>query len=96
VILARDDYQLVRYYLPEYRAWYWDPDPYSPRSAKRKRAMRPTTIVVFTGGLQPLLAGEIRRVEIVPGIHLAYLPLEQGSILELAGERYVVREPPGR
>jgi hypothetical protein len=96
VILARDDYQLVRYYLPEYRAWYWDPDPYSPRSAKRKRAMRPTTIVVFTAGLQPLLASEIRRVEIVPGIDLAYLPLEPGSVLELAGERYVVREPPGR
>jgi hypothetical protein len=96
VILARDDYQLVRYYLPEYRAWSWDPDPYATRSAKRKRAMRPTTVIVFTAGLQPLRAGEMRRIEVAPGIDLAYIPVEQGSVLELQGERYVVREPPGR
>lgn len=96
VVLAREDYQLVRYYMPEYRAWYWDPDPHAPRRAKRKRAMRPTTVVVFTAGLQPLVAGDIRRVEIAPGVDLAYLVLERGSILELQGERYAVREPPGR
>lgn len=96
VVLARDDYQLVRYYLPEYRAWYWDPDPYSPRPGKRKRAMRPTTVVVFTAGLQPLAAADIQRIEIAPGIDLAYVALERGNVLELRGERYVVREPPGR
>lgn len=96
VILARDDYQVVHYYLPEYRVWYWDPDPFGPAAAKRKRAMRPTTVVVFTAGLRPLRAAEIRRVEVAPGVDLAYLPLERGSVLELQGERYVVREPPGR
>ncbi|HEX9436214.1 MAG TPA: hypothetical protein VGA16_03535 [Candidatus Limnocylindria bacterium] len=96
ILLAREDYQLVRYYLPEYRAWYWDPDPYALRSTKRKRAMRPTTIVVFTAGLQPRISGEVRRIEIAPGVDIATLALEQGMVLELQGERYLVREPPGR
>ncbi|MBI2324719.1 MAG: hypothetical protein HYU87_07135 [Chloroflexi bacterium] len=96
VVLAREDYQLVRYYMPEYRAWYWDPDPHQVRSAKKKRAMRPTTVVVFTAGLQPLIATESHRIEIAPGIELSTFPLERGNVLELQGERYVVREAPGR
>ncbi len=96
VVLAREDYQLVRYYLPEYRAWYWDPDPHRARPAKKKRAMRPTTVVVFTTGLQPLIAAETHRIEVAPGIELSTFPLERGNVLELQGERYVVREAPGR
>lgn len=96
VVLARDDYQLVRYYLSEYRAWYWDPDPYAPRSSKKKRAMQPTNIVVFTAGLQPLRPAEIRRVAVAAGILLTYIPVDRGSVFELDGERYVVREAPDR
>lgn len=96
VILAREDYQLVRYYLPEYRAWYWDPGPHSKRSAMRKRAMRPTTLVVFTAGLQPLIAAETHRIEIAPGVTLATLVMQQGQVLELDGERFAVREASGR
>lgn len=96
VVLAREDYQLVRYYLPEYRAWYWDPDPHRKPSAKKKRAMRPTTVVVFTAGLQPLITAETHRIEIAPGIEISTFALERGNVLELQGERYVVREAPGR
>lgn len=96
LIVARDDYLLVRYYLPEYRAIYWDPDPYAPKASKRHRAMRPTNVVVFTAGLQPEQTSEIKRVEVAPHVELAYLWLDPGYVLELDGERYVVREPPGR
>jgi hypothetical protein len=96
VVLAREDYQLVRYYLPEYRAWYWDPDPHAKRPAKKKRAMRPVTVVVFTEGLQPRIPAETHRIEVSPGVTLATFPLEQGNVLELQGERYAVLEAPGR
>ncbi len=96
VILAREDYQLVRYYLPEYRAWYWDPGPHSGRPAKKKRAMRPTTVIVFTAGLQPLIAGDTHRIEVAPGVTLATLALERGQVLELRGERYAVGDASGR
>jgi hypothetical protein len=94
-ILTREDHLLVRYYLPEYRAWYWDPDPYRSM-AKRHRTMRPMFVVVLTPGLQPALQGDARHVEIAPGITLEYLPLDAGTVLELSGERYVVRESPGQ
>lgn len=96
LIVARDDYLLVRYYLPEYRAIYWDPDPYAPIESKRRRVMRPTNVVVFTAGLQPERTSDIRRIVVGPGIDLAYLTLDPGFVLELDGERYVVREPPVR
>jgi hypothetical protein len=95
VIVTREDHQLVRYYLPEFRAWYWDPDPYRSE-AKRHRAMRPTNVVVLTPGLQPLLQGDVRRIEIFPGVAIAYVSLDRGNVLELVGERYVVRDTPGR
>lgn len=96
LILARDDYLLVRYYLPDYRAMYWDPDPYGRTTSKRHRAMRTTNVLVFTAGLQPARAGEIRRIPVATGVDLAYASLDRGYVLELDGERYVVREPPGR
>ncbi len=95
VVLTREDHLLVRYYLPEYRAWYWDPDPYRAES-KRHRTMRAMNVVVLTPGLQPLLQSEARRIEIAPGIDVFHVPLEAGNVLELTGERYVVRESPGR
>lgn len=96
LILARDDYLLVRYYLPDYRAMYWDPDPYGRMTSMRHRVLHPTNVLVFTAGLQPARAGEIRRIPLARGVDLAYLSLDRGSVLELDGERYVVREPPGR
>ena len=91
LIVTREDHQLVRYYLPEYRTYYWDPDPYL-NQAKRRRMMRPMNVVILTPGLQPLLQGDVRRVEVAPGVTLSYVALDAGSVLELRGERYVVRD----
>lgn len=96
LILAREDATIVRYYLPEYRTYYYDPDPHARIAKRPKRIMRTTTVVVFTEGLQPTVRGEVRRIEISPGIELYALTLEGGSVLELAGERYLLREAPGR
>lgn len=96
LILAREDATIVRYYLPEYRIYYYDPDPHARIAARPKRLMRTTTVVVFTEGLRPSVRGDVRRIEIAPGIELFALTLEGGSVLELAGERYLLREAPGR
>jgi hypothetical protein len=93
LIVTREDHQLVRYYLPEYRTYYWDPDPYT-NQARRRRMMRPTSVVVLTPGLQPLLLGDVRRVEVAPGVTVSYVALDAGSVLELRGERYTVRDTP--
>ena len=93
LIVTREDHQLVRYYLPEYRTYYWDPVPYRDQ-ARRRRMMRPMNVVVLTPGLQPLLQGDVRRIEVAPGITLTYLALDAGGVLELRGERYVVRDTP--
>jgi hypothetical protein len=95
LIVTREDHQLVRYYLPEYRTYYWDPDPYR-NQAKRRRTMRPMNVVVLTPGLQPLLQGDVRRVEVAPGVIVSYVALEIGNVLELTGERYIVRDTPVR
>ncbi|HET8569805.1 MAG TPA: hypothetical protein VFM93_12575 [Candidatus Limnocylindria bacterium] len=92
VILAREDFLLVRYYLPRYRAWLYDPQPHGTEAAKRKRAMRTTAMVIFTDGLVPRQGLELRSVEVAPGIRLAYVPLEPGSVIEFYGNRYTVRE----
>ncbi|MEK7284909.1 MAG: hypothetical protein AAB114_03500, partial [Chloroflexota bacterium] len=94
IVLAREDYLLVRYYLPEYRAWLYDPQPYQKLAAKRKRAMRSTAIVIFTEGLRPQRQLDVRTVEVAPGIDIAYAPIEPGTVLEFYGERYIVREGP--
>ena len=95
LIVTREDHQLVRYYLPEYRTYFWDPDPYS-NQAKRRRTMRPMNVVVLTPGLQPLLQGDVRRVEVAPGVTVSYVALDAGGVLELTGERYNVRDTPIR
>jgi hypothetical protein len=91
LIVTREDQQLVRYYLPEYRAFYWDPDPYL-NQVTRRRMMRPLNVVVLTPGLQPLLQGDVRRVEVAPGVFVSSVALERGSVLELRGERYTVQD----
>ncbi len=92
IVLAREDFLLVRYYLPEYRAWLYDPEPYaSPRM--RKRAMRATAIVIFTQGLRPRHELDVRYVEAAPGVPIAYVRIEPGSVVEFSGERFMVRDP---
>ncbi|HEX9269691.1 MAG TPA: glycosyltransferase family 39 protein [Candidatus Limnocylindria bacterium] len=94
IILAREDFLIARYYLPEYRAWLYDPEPYANDAMKRKRAMNATNIVIFTEGLRPRQNLDVRYVELAPGVQLAYVPVESGDVLEFYGSRYMVREPP--
>lgn len=93
ILLAREDFLLVRYYLPGYRAWLYDPAPHGSDAAKRKKMMRTTTIVIFTEGLTSRQSLDVRSVEVAPGIPLSYFTVERGEVLELYGERYMVREP---
>lgn len=93
VILAREDFLLVRHYLPEYGTWLYDPEPHASAAAKRKRATRTTAIVIFTEGLRPRQSLDVRYVEVAPNVHLAYVAIEPGAVLEFYGESYTVREP---
>jgi len=90
LILAREDFLLVRYYLPEYRTWFHDFDPYRT-TLRRKRAPNVGAIIVFSPGLKAASL-EARRVECAAGVHLVYLDIEPGSIVELYGERYTIVE----
>ena len=47
-LLAREDYQLARYYLAEYRAWLYDPAPARITDAPKTI---PPTVVIFTPDL---------------------------------------------
>ena len=92
MILTREDFLLVRYYLPEYRSRQYDPEPFA-RSSRRMRATKVERIVVFTRGLvadQPL---DVRRVQCSKGIELVYLDVMPGAVLEFKGERYAVTAP---
>ncbi|HLZ47331.1 MAG TPA: glycosyltransferase family 39 protein [Candidatus Limnocylindria bacterium] len=85
-ILAREDYQLARYYLAEYLAWLYDPAP--ARGAEPPKAP-PPTVVIFTPGL------ELRQaVTLVPspGEQLG-LTVVSGQGLKLAGPYPIAREP---
>ncbi len=92
VVLAREDFLLVRYYLPAYRAWLYDPAPHGSDAARRKKTMRTTTIVIFTEGLTPRQSLAVRSVEVARGVRLTYFTVEPGDVLEFYGERYTVRE----
>jgi len=94
LVLAREDFLLVRYYLPEYRSWFHDFDPYR-LAMRRKRAPRVNAIIVFSPGLKASSI-EARRVECARGVHLVYLGIDPGSIVELYGEGYSVVESPRR
>jgi 4-amino-4-deoxy-L-arabinose transferase-like glycosyltransferase len=48
VLLAREDYQLARYYLSEYRAWLYDPSPAQIVEPPKSGA---GTVVIFTPDL---------------------------------------------
>jgi hypothetical protein len=90
LLLAREDFLLVRYYLPEYRTWFHDRDPYS-RTFRRKRAPNVNAIVVFTPQLQATSA-EALRVKCAKGVELVYLAIEPGAVVELHDDRYTIAE----
>lgn len=94
MILTREDFLLVRYYLPEYRARQHDPEPYT-KSSRRMRASRAERIVVFTPGLVPDRPLDVRHVQFSKGIELVYLEVTPDAVLEFRGERYAVAAGPG-
>lgn len=93
LILTREDFLLVRYYLPAYPALQYDPEPYV-RGSRRIRAGKVDRIVVFTPGLSPQRAADVRRVACAKGIEFVYLDVVPGTVLEFSGERYAVAPPP--
>jgi hypothetical protein len=90
LVLAREDFLLVRYYLPEYRTWFHDPEPYRS-TLRRKRAPKVSAIVVFTPGLRTTSA-EALRVKCAKDVELVYLAIEPGSVVELQNDSYGVSE----
>lgn len=94
LILAREDFLLVRYYLPEYRTWFHDRDPYS-KTFRRKRAPKVNAIVVFTPQLQAT-SPEALRVKYANNVELVYLAIEPGAVVELQDDRYTIAESVAR
>ncbi|HYK98548.1 MAG TPA: hypothetical protein VEU77_09205, partial [Candidatus Acidoferrales bacterium] len=92
LILTREDFLLVRYYLPDYHARQHDPDPYV-RTSRRMRAGHVDQVVVFTPGLAPEQAADVRHVACAAGVELVYLDVAPGTVLEFRGERYAVASP---
>lgn len=90
LLLAREDFLLVRYYLPEYRTWFHDRDPYRS-TLRRKRAPKVNAIVVFTPGLQTTSADAL-RVRCAKDVELVYLAIDPGSVVELRDDIYTVVE----
>ncbi|MEP6695146.1 MAG: hypothetical protein ABJB39_10930 [Chloroflexota bacterium] len=90
LLLAREDFLLVRYYLPEYRTWLYDPEPFR-RSMLRKRAPKVSAIVVFNPGLRAV-SDDARKVDCAKGVQLVYLAIEPGAVVELYGEQYTIAE----
>jgi hypothetical protein len=88
LLIAREDLLQIRYYLPEYRTWFHDRDPYSS-TLRRKRAPNVTAIVVLTPGLRTTSA-EALRVTCAKGVELVYLAIEPGAVVELRNDEYTV------
>lgn len=93
IILAREDFLTARYYLSEYRAWRYDPAPNESRATVHRRALRATSIVVFTDGLVPRSQSDVRSIRLGSGRHICQLTVTHGDVLELTGDRYRIRDP---
>jgi hypothetical protein len=93
LLIAREDLLQIRYYLPEYPAWFHDRDPYSS-TLRRKRAPNVTAIVVLTPGLRTTSA-EALRVKCAKDVELVFLAIEPGAVVELRNDEYTVAEPRG-
>ena len=94
LLIAREDFLLVRYYLPEYRTWFHDRNPYSS-TLRRKRAPKVNAIVVLTPGLRTT-AAEALRVTCAAGVELVYLEIEPGAVVELHDDDYTIAELPAQ
>lgn len=92
LILTREDFLLVRYYLPEYRSRQYDPEPFA-RTSRRMRTGRVDRVVVFTAGLVPDRQRDVRRVRFRRGVELVYMDVVPGAVLEFRGERYAIISP---
>lgn len=92
LILTREDFLLVRYYLPEYRARQYDPEPFT-RASRRMRTGSVERIVVFTPGLVPDQRADVRSARCRGGVEFVYLDVVPGSVLEFRGERYAIASP---
>lgn len=93
VILAREDFLHVRHYLPEYKTWFYDPEPHDRQANTKKRVPnRATTIVLFTDGLQPMRPREMTEAAVAPGVSLRYFVVEPGQVVEFVGERFGIRD----
>lgn len=88
VVLAREDYQQVRYYLGEYGALLYDP----ARAVDAPRVdLSGVTLIIFTPGLvlrQPVATTEAKLGD----GHLSYVP-QPATAVQLFGAGFVVREP---
>lgn len=91
LLLAREDFLLLQYYLPDYRIWFHDRDPYQS-TLRRKRAPKVNAIVVLTPRLQATSADAL-RVTCAKGVELVYLAIEPGAVVELHNDQYTVTEP---
>lgn len=93
IVLAREDFLHVRYYLPEYRVWYYDPDPYLAEAHRHmKTPSRATTVVLFSQGLRPMRPQELRYADLAQDVRLPYFTTEPRTVLEFTGTRFSVRE----
>jgi hypothetical protein len=90
VLLAREDYQLARYYLAEYRAWLYDPArarAEDPRKDAGARAM-----VIFTPDLALRQSVNRSDVDVGGGVRLGYVPAPAAAV-QLFGVDPIAREP---
>ena len=94
LLLAREDFLLVRYYLPEYRTWFHDPEPFRS-TLRRKRAPNVNAIVVFTPGLKATSTDAL-RVRCARDVELVYLAIEPGAVVELHDDRYTIADSVAR
>lgn len=90
VILAREDYQQVRYYLGAYRAWLYDPA--HATSADRQKDLGAAALVIFTPGLGLRQPAPLVEVRIGREGRLAYVPAP-ASAVRFFGADPVAREP---
>ena len=90
-LLAREDYQQVRYYLAEYRAWLYDPAP--ARSSDPKKDIGGAALVIFTPDL--VLRQQIATQRTNVGgeaDRLIYVPAPAATV-QLLGIDPIAREP---
>lgn len=91
VLLAREDYQQVRYYLAGYRAWLYDPAAAVAGDPKKDHGA--SVVVIFTPGL--VLRQHVATLGVNvggEGDRLVYAPAPANGIL-LFGVDPIAREP---